>query len=566
MFWIIMPFDNHTVMSYGKKSFRSRKKPDKTKYYVERNVISYKPATAFPLSKPDPQSRIVPLLPSLPPKTSSNRYESRRHVQSSHHITQTNEYEKQYYVESEKSRFFESQLKQTQDINSKLEHEKKLLTSHYEDFINKLKEDLKRASEYENRYNKEHDKCMRLENELSSLKIEIDMLNKSNKMSNEVIINELRTTIRKLQHEKNELMDELKVKELRFSRKLIEIEKVQNEIKNNDGLELQRLKQSLDIKEKRISELLMSLSQKQGLDALLEQKNKEISSLNTELSLLRTRTTTVNTATHTLINNNQERVSMTREPRVSVIREPRVSVIREPRVSVIREPRVSVINQPRTSIISQPRTSFIRHTSPVINTQYTRGDTIRRERRSIVTSPVIRREQRDNVYSYQYQATPCTCPCNDKVYKINDIDNTKKVTYLDHRSVTYRRPVSQSVSRHSYNNLARSSRVIQGKTFERDQPRVSRVSVTRTRRDSDNHSVPVYIKNEAPEMVSHTPVKIRNNVNRLGDLDLPRISLNDDLLTQSQNSVISYRENVFMNSNVNENKEKKDEFQEYQFF
>ena len=90
--------------------------------------------------------------------------------------------------------------------------------------------------------------------------------------------------------------------------------------------------------------------------------------------------------------------------------------------------------------------------------------------------------------------------------------------------------------------------------------------MTRTRRDSDNHSVPVYIRNEAPEVVSPAPVKIKNNVNRLGDLDLPRISLNDDLLTQSQNSVISYRENVFMNSNVNENKEKKDEFQEYQYF
>ena len=502
-----MPFDNTSLLSYGKRSQSKVRPHNKTRYYAERNVVNYKPIEAGTTATVDLPCKTVPLIPNLSQiqlqsnlqkNSVRNSYlqksrTSSKNMNSSLRESGNASFEKKYYVELEKNKNLENYIKQLNKVNNQLTTDKEVIKGHYEEFIARLQTDLNNAKAFENKYNGVDLQRRKLEEELNKLNIELNMLKKGDESNGNETLDELRLRIQTLNKEKLELMNSLKVnkKEVYNLRKEIkQLSTISNDATDRNSQEVEKLRNLLLVKENKISQLLNHSDNQNELVDKLDDKNKEIielsqkiETLTTELNKykalveekeniikslqlkLKNQADTYKASSHTSLSHTQPIIE-----RTSIIRNAPMTERR----TIIRSPSLvdnnfAVKDAPvRTSIIRAPTVSNIYHVgqsrpSSYIQRSQSPSPTVTR---TVIHSPHYSRE-------YHNHRRTCGCcegcnSCSRRVYRplsnvTHTINNSRPIQVT--RPVTRKSSVYQdkdfTVKRQTHKPSSRSHTVIE---------------------------------------------------------------------------------------------------------
>lgn len=268
-----MPFDNTTLLSYGKNSQSKTRNHTKTRYYIERSVVSYKPLAPEIASLADEPCKPVPLIPNLSQihkqsilQKNSIRYShtSRSKLSGSNNNSaikdsHLNNFEKKYYIEVEKNKNLLNQMNQFKQVNNQLVEDKDAIKGHYEAFIKRIQNDFDSVKGFEGKYNAVDLQRRKLEEEVEKLRIELSLLKEEKNGAEGGTIDELRQRIQKLNKEKMELMNSLKLNKTEINNLRIEVRNCKESGRNKEQLlmdDVEKFKSLIQAKELRITELL----------------------------------------------------------------------------------------------------------------------------------------------------------------------------------------------------------------------------------------------------------------------------------------------------------------------
>lgn len=398
-----MPFDNTSLLSYGKRSHHKAKPQNKTRYYIERNVISYKPIGIDTTATVDLPCKTVPLIPNLSQIQMQSNIQknsvrtsylqksrtSSKNMNSSLKESGNVNFEKKYYVELEKNKNLENYIKQMNKVNNQLTTDKEVIKGHYEEFIARLQADLQNAKVFENKYNGVDLQRRKLEEELNKLRIELNMLQKGDENNNgNETLDELRLRIQTLNKEKLELMNSLKVnkKEIHNLRKEIkQLSTISNSATDRTNQEIDKLKSLLLLKENKITELLNLSDNQSELGDRLEGKNKEIAELNSKIE--------------TLINELNRYKALVNE-----------------KEELIKSLQLKLKNQPEP--YKAPSQTSLSHTQPIIERTSIIRNTPFNERTTVIRNPSLA----DNSFSVKdtpVRTSIIRAPTVSNIYRVN---------------------------------------------------------------------------------------------------------------------------------------------------
>jgi hypothetical protein len=204
---------------------------------------------------------------------------------------QNNDFERLYYVEVNRSKSLEDDLKCLKDILKKSGSEKDQLRNNYEEFIKKLEEEIRMLKTFEAKYNTSDVQRIRIEEELSRKITEIRLLREHlEETGSGSLLEEMKSKIRRLNEEKLALLNSMDI----YRTEVNELSNRITYIQNNDFSERDNLsKMMAQIKERnaRLESELQDVFERPPEDPALiselHQKTQALAILNEELGNIR---------------------------------------------------------------------------------------------------------------------------------------------------------------------------------------------------------------------------------------------------------------------------------------
>jgi hypothetical protein len=245
-----------TVRSWGKLGFfESRATPIYDDYYQQRNIPRHQEHPEVSQDFSDLCSKQVPLPPVfiglqktitehlMSRETGNQRSVGSRiltaEMTSSRQIGgQNNDFERLYYIELNRSKALEDDLKCMKDVLKKAGLEKDQIRTNYEEFIKKLEEEIRMLKTFETKYNMSDAQRRKAEEDLSRKIIEIRLLREQSEgIGSATLIEEMRAKIRRLNEEKLALLNSMDI----YRTEINELSNRITYIQNNDQTERDNL-------------------------------------------------------------------------------------------------------------------------------------------------------------------------------------------------------------------------------------------------------------------------------------------------------------------------------------
>ena len=365
---------NNTVISYGKNpKARTHAKPQ---YYAERHIVSYQPFNSTMEAVPDYPSKAVPALPNLSgiqsqyQNKSSQRSLLERSKRNDHNSVKTGsgiDFERLYYLELEKNKNLEDRMFQLSKNNEKLHQDKKAMRKQYEDFIQQLQKEAQESKLLESQYNDANDKRRRLEEELNSLKIELDLMKRNHICNDDEVITELRERIKSLNQEKIDILDLLDRRKKEITNLRAQLNYQQEKEKANANKEqrvTESLRNMLQAKDNEIEELRKKGDEADEAKSALRTRDADINTLKNKIEQLNDKIADKDKEISDLTDKVRE-LENTKQP---IIQEPVKEAPRMDSSYPIRYPtveRLSIVREPAQieRTVSPPPTVMKRYTS-----------------------------------------------------------------------------------------------------------------------------------------------------------------------------------------------------------
>ena len=298
-----------TVRSWGKIGFfESRATPIYDDYYQQRNIPRQHEHPEVPQDFSDLCSKQVPLPPvffssqrPMPEHLMSKETANQRslgsriltaEMTSSRQIGgQSNDFERLYYIEINRSKALEEDLKCMKDVLKKAASEKDLIRTNYEEFIKKLEEEIRMLKTFETKYNMSDSQRRKAEEDLSRKIIEIRLLREQNEgIGSTALLEEMRAKIRRLNEEKLALLNSMDVYRTEINELSNRITYIQNSDQNERDNLAKMMAQMKDRNfklESELKELFERPPEDPALISELRQKTEALAVLTEELEMLK---------------------------------------------------------------------------------------------------------------------------------------------------------------------------------------------------------------------------------------------------------------------------------------
>lgn len=297
-----------SMRSWGKFGFDGPAAPIYDDYYYQRNIPRHQEHPEIQQDFSDLCSKQVPIPPVfassqriLPEHLMSRETALNRTIGSPPSLAdavghkpsraQNNDFERLYYIELNRSKALEEDLKCMKDILKKSGGEKDQLRSNYEEFIKKLEEEIRMLKTFEAKYVLSDNQRRKAEEELNRKVIEVRLLREqTDGASSSSLLEEMKNKIRRLNEEKLALLNSMDIYRTEInelSNRITYIQHSDNSERENLAKLMSQMKQRNVRLESELKEVFERPPEDPALLSELRQKTEALNLMSEELESLK---------------------------------------------------------------------------------------------------------------------------------------------------------------------------------------------------------------------------------------------------------------------------------------